>query len=87
MQENYNPKDFAIICREFGKGTSTIAVYEIQEEITNNLINCLSLRSCYNPELRYFLTKRENLNLVTMHLKMHTFHSIPVMIKNKVIEL
>lgn len=43
-------------CREVNRITGEVAVYKIDAEVTDHLIQCLSLRSRFNPELRYGIT-------------------------------
>lgn len=61
----FTPKDYAIVCREYSKISVGKAVYEVPvKEFDNQLFTGLKLRSRFNPELTYFVTKRENLDLV-----------------------
>lgn len=56
---NGNGTDLAIVCREVEPNTGRIAVYEIKAEpVDDRLLTNLSIRSRYNPELRYFATPR-----------------------------
>lgn len=43
------------ICREVDRGTGKVAVYPLKCEVTNHLLAHLHIRSCMNPELRYFV--------------------------------
>lgn len=87
MADSYDSKDFTIVCKELGPGKGAPAVYEIKQDITGHLINCLKLRHMYNPELRYFVLKKENLDLVMKHLKFYTLKDVPAIIKELVVEL
>ena len=56
-----NPKDFTIVCKEISKNDGRVAVYDLKmEEIKNNDLTVLSLRSRFNPELSYYVVKKEN---------------------------
>ena len=48
------------LCREINKETGEIAVYSINAEVTECLLFMLNIRQRVNPELRYFVTLREN---------------------------
>jgi hypothetical protein len=48
------------LCREIDKETGEIAVYSINAEVTDRLLVMLNIRQRANPELRYFVTLREN---------------------------
>lgn len=48
------------LCREIDKETGEIAVYSINAEVTDRLLCMLNIRQWANPELRYFVTLREN---------------------------
>lgn len=48
------------LCREVNKETGEIAAYPINAEVTDRLLFMLSIRQRANPELRYFVTLREN---------------------------
>ena len=43
-------------CREVNRTTGEVAVYKIDAEVTDHLIQYLSIRSRFNPELRYGVT-------------------------------
>lgn len=43
-----------VICREVNRQTGQIAVYVVPMEIDEHTVVRLSLRSMFNPELRYF---------------------------------
>ena len=43
-----------MICREVNRQTGQIAVYVVPMEIDEHTVVRLSLRSMFNPELRYF---------------------------------
>lgn len=44
------------ICREIDKDTGKIAVYPLETEITDRILQRLKIRAQFNPELRYFAT-------------------------------
>lgn len=46
------------ICREVNRETGEIAVYPIEKEVTDYLLQYLKLKATLNPELRYFITMR-----------------------------
>lgn len=48
------------LCREINKETGEIAAYPIKAEVTDQLLFMLGIRQRANPELRYFVTLREN---------------------------
>ena len=48
-------KKVIVICREVNRQTGQIAVYVVPMEIDEHTVVRLSLRSMFNPELRYFL--------------------------------
>lgn len=48
------------LCREIDKETGEIAVYSINADVTDRLLCMLNIRQRANPELRYFVTLREN---------------------------
>lgn len=50
------------LCREVCKRNGKVAVYEIKEPVTNDLLAMLTLRCMINPELRYFITPRVRWN-------------------------
>ena len=83
----FNEDDYAIICKEISKNDGQIAVYEIEVEITSSLLNCLKLRSRFNPELKYFVLKRDNMDLVMNALKHKNEKSIPNLISKLVVQL
>lgn len=57
--ENKTERDIAVICREVNKTTGEVAVYEVKTgTVDDHLLTMLSIRSRYNPELRYFVTPR-----------------------------
>lgn len=62
-------KDYAIVCQEFSKESAEVIAYEIKTEITGHILKCLNLRSRFNPELHYYLIRRENLNVCIDALK------------------
>lgn len=47
-------KKVIVICREVNRQTGQIAVYVVPMEIDEHTVVRLSLRSMFNPELRYF---------------------------------
>ena len=47
-----------VLCREVNVRSGAVAVYEIKEPVTDNLLAKLRLRALANPELRYFVTAR-----------------------------
>lgn len=47
-------KKVIVICREVNSQTGQIAVYVVPMEIDEHTVVRLSLRSMFNPELRYF---------------------------------
>lgn len=47
-------KKAIVICREVNRQTGQIAVYVVPMEIDEHTVVRLSLRSMFNPELRYF---------------------------------
>lgn len=47
-----------VICREVNRETGEIAVYPVEKEVTDYLIQFLKLKAALNPELRYFITMR-----------------------------
>ena len=49
-------KKVIVICREVNRQTGQIAVYVVPMEIDEHTVVRLSLRSMFNPELRYFTT-------------------------------
>jgi hypothetical protein len=53
-------KELICLCRETDKATGEIAVYSINAEVTDRLLFMLGIRQRANPELRYFVTLREN---------------------------
>lgn len=68
--KTFTTKNYAIVCREYSKISPDVSAYEIPvEEISGVLLQCLSLRSRLNPELAYFVTKRENLQTCLNILK------------------
>jgi hypothetical protein len=52
-----------------------------------NRFLALKLRHIYNPELRYFVLKKENLEKVSEALKLHSINPIPTIIEDLVVEL
>lgn len=48
-----------VICREVNRQTGQIAVYVVPMEIDEHTVVRLSLRSMFNPELRYFFAYEE----------------------------
>ncbi len=50
------------LCREIDKATGEIAVYSINSEVTDRLLFMLDIRQRVNPELRYFVALRSNLD-------------------------
>ena len=50
------------MCREIDKATGEIAVYSINSEVTDRLLFMLDIRQRVNPELRYFVALRSNLD-------------------------
>lgn len=40
MGEQFDVKDYAIICREFSKSSPEVTAYEVKCEITNSILNC-----------------------------------------------
>ena len=50
------------LCREIDKSTGEIAVYSINSEVTDRLLFMLDIRQRVNPELRYFVALRSNLD-------------------------
>ena len=68
--KSFNVENYAIVCREYSKISPDVSAYEIPvEEISGVLLQCLSIRSRLNPELAYFVTKRENLETCLNILK------------------
>lgn len=65
--------ELVIICRETCKNTGKISVYPINCTVTQFLINNLSIRTRINPEIKYYVTAKENYNelkdLITSTLK------------------
>lgn len=58
-QKSKTERDIVVICREVNRRTGEVTVYEGKTGIVNDqLIAKLSIRSRYNPELRYFVTPR-----------------------------
>ena len=79
MEEfDFNPEDYAIVCQEFSKSSADVTAYEIEAEIKGSLLTCLSLRSRFNPELHYFVTKKENLETCIEILKNPVKSEIPI---------
>ena len=89
MKENmeFKEEDYAIVCREIDKISGRIISYEIESEITDYLLNCLKLRSNLNPELKYYILRRENLDLVINSLKNAKTSIIPIIIEDLVVLL
>ena len=58
-EQKLKSKDFIAICREVSRETGEVIIYELTSEIDDNLIKCLGLRGRFNPELTYFITKKE----------------------------
>ena len=89
MKENmeFKEEDYAIVCREIDKISGKIISYEIKSEITDYLLNCLKLRSNLNPELKYYILRRENLDLVINSLKNAKTSIIPIIIEDLVVLL
>ena len=50
------------LCREIDKATGEIAVYSINSEVTDRLLFMMDIRQRVNPELRYFVALRSNLD-------------------------
>ena len=50
------------LCREIDKATGEIAVYSINSEVRDRLLFMLDIRQRVNPELRYFVALRSNLD-------------------------
>ena len=53
-------KELICLCREIDKATGDIATYAIKAEVTDRLLFVLGIRQRANPELRYYVTLREN---------------------------
>ena len=89
MKENieFKEEDYAIVCREVDKISGRVTSYEIKTKITGYLLTCLRLRSNLNPELKYFVLKRENLDLVIDSLKNCKSSRIPLSIEDLVVLL
>lgn len=54
-EEPRKPMRLMAVCREIDKATGRIAVYPVNTEITDHVLNCLKIRARANPELRYFV--------------------------------
>ena len=68
--KEFNKDNYAIVCREYSKISPDVDAYEIPvEDFDGSIFKILSLRSRFNPELSYFVTKRENLDLCLNLLK------------------
>ena len=52
--------ELVCICREVDKDTGKIAAYPLKMQVTGATLQRLYIRSCLNPELRYFATAKEN---------------------------
>lgn len=52
--------ELVCICREVDKDTGKIAAYPLKMQVTGATLQRLYIRSCLNPELRYFTTAKEN---------------------------
>lgn len=58
-EESKVERDIVVICREVNRTTGEVAVYEVRTgTVDDHLLTKLSIRSRYNPELRYFVTPR-----------------------------
>lgn len=67
--------EYSILCREVNRETGEVAVYEIEtgtQEELSKLIRPLSFRSRLNPELRYYLCKKEHRVIIISALKSKT---------------
>ena len=47
-------QELMVLCREVNINTGEIAVYTINQPVTERLLFCLHLRGKFNPELSYF---------------------------------
>lgn len=60
LPENGPREDIGVqmvaICREVNKATGETAVYQLNAEVTSDLMFRLGIRARVNPELRYFVT-------------------------------
>lgn len=84
----FTPKDYAIVCREYSKNSPDMAVYEVNvDKFSDSLFTCLNLRSRMNPELTYFVTKRENLKKVIEFLNVDTRYAIPTDTSNLMVKI
>ena len=81
-----NEKDFIVLCKEIWKDDGRIAVYEIKDALEKNLLTVLKLRHRFNPELRYFVLKRENEEVVRKALNMKSDRISPL-IEDLIVEL
>ncbi len=78
IEELFTPENYAIVCREYSKFSPEMAVYEVKvDKFTDNMFSMIKLRSRFNPELTYYVTKRENLQTVINVLSADSEFAIP----------
>lgn len=53
-------EELIVLCREVNVNTGAVAVYELESEVTENLIFNLEIRSRFNPELKYFVLRKND---------------------------
>lgn len=56
-------EELIVLCREVNVNTGKVVVYEIESEVTDNTLFCLQLRSRFNPELKYFVLRKNDYEL------------------------
>lgn len=59
LEKKMKARAMVALCREVSKETGEVSTYELDTEVTNNLLFELHIRGVYNPELRYFVTFRD----------------------------
>ena len=63
-------EDYCIVCREVDENSGKIAAYEVDVDLSESYIfQVLNLRSRLNYSLKYYLTRRENVEIVKDLLK------------------
>lgn len=56
-------EELIVLCREVNVNTGKVVVYELESEVTEKLIFNLEIRSRFNPELKYFVLRKNDYEL------------------------